>query len=48
MRQRIRIKERLPIWGLRLILGVMLLTLSELVMWQNPTAHSMQLSSPWP
>ncbi len=39
MRQRIRIRERLPIWGLRLILGVMLLTLSELVMWQNPPAR---------
>jgi hypothetical protein len=40
MRRRIRIKERLPVWGLRLILGVMLLTLSELVMWQNPTTHT--------
>jgi hypothetical protein len=39
MRQRIKIQERLPIWGLRLILGVMLLTLSELVMWQNPQSH---------
>jgi hypothetical protein len=39
MRQRIRVRERLPVWGLRLILGVILLTLSELVMWQNPPAH---------
>lgn len=45
MRQRIRIKERLPIWGLRLILGVILLTLSELVMWQNPPAHGL---ADWP
>ncbi len=41
MRQRIRIRERLPVWGLRLTLGVMLLTLSELVMWQNPPARSL-------
>jgi hypothetical protein len=41
MRQRIRLRERLPIWGLRLILGTMLLTLSELVMWQNPPARSL-------
>jgi hypothetical protein len=40
MRQRIRIRERLPVWALRLTLGVMLLTISELVMWQNPTARS--------
>jgi hypothetical protein len=45
MRQRIRIKERLPIWGLRLILGVILMTLSELVMWQNPPAHGL---ADWP
>lgn len=44
MRQRlqsIRIRERLPIWGLRLILAVILLTFSELVMWQNPPARSL-------
>lgn len=41
MRQRIRIRERLPIWGLRLILGVILTTLSELVMWPNPPAHAL-------
>src|SRR5262245_22469231 len=40
MRQRIRIRERLPIWGLRLVLGAILLTLSELVMWQNPPARA--------
>jgi hypothetical protein len=41
MRQRIRVRERLPVWGLRLILGVILLTLSELVMWQNPPARQL-------
>ena len=41
MRQRIRVRERLPVWGLRLVLGVILLTLSELVMWQNPPAHQL-------
>jgi hypothetical protein len=41
MRQRIRIRERLPIWGLRLILGVILMTLSELVMWPNPPARAL-------
>jgi len=40
MRQRIRIRERLPVWGLRLVLGVILLTLAELVMWQNPPART--------
>ena len=40
MRQRIRIRERLPIWGLRLVLGAILLTLSEIVMWQNPPARA--------
>src|SRR5512143_1475373 len=40
MRQRIRIRERLPIWGLRLILGIILMTIAELVMWQNPPAHA--------
>src|SRR4051812_13766558 len=41
LRRKIRVRERLPIWGLRLLLGVMLFTLSELVMWQNPPAHSL-------
>jgi hypothetical protein len=43
MRQRlqsIRIRERLPIWGLRLLLAIILLTFSELVMWQNPPARN--------
>lgn len=40
LRQRIRIRERLPIWGIRIQLGLVLLTLSELVMWQNPIAYS--------
>ncbi|MEP7285173.1 MAG: hypothetical protein ABI947_05340 [Chloroflexota bacterium] len=40
LRQKIRVRERLPFWGLRLILGVILLTLSELVMWQNPPART--------
>jgi hypothetical protein len=40
MRQRIRFRERLPIWGLRLILGVILMTLAELVMWPNPPARA--------
>src|SRR5258708_2620081 len=40
LRRKIRVRERLPIWGLRLVLGFMLFTLSELVMWQNPTAHA--------
>ncbi len=41
MRQPIRFRERLPIWGLRLILGVILMTLAELVMWPNPPAHAL-------
>ncbi len=40
MRQRIRVRERLPIWGLRLVLGVILMTIAELVMWQNPPAYA--------
>ncbi len=40
MRQHIRVRERLPVWGLRLVLGVILLTLAELVMWQNPPARA--------
>ncbi|MCC7446820.1 MAG: hypothetical protein IT324_05350 [Anaerolineae bacterium] len=40
MRQRIRVRERLPVWGLRLVFGVILLTLAELVMWQNPPART--------
>lgn len=32
----IKLRERLPVWRLRLIFGALLLTLSELVMWQNP------------
>src|SRR5207253_2935596 len=39
--RRIDRKQRLPFWGLRLVFGVMLLTLSELVMWQNPPVHSL-------
>src|SRR5437868_2588862 len=38
--QRIKVRERLPVWGLRLLLGAILLTLSELVMWQNPPSRS--------
>lgn len=41
LRQRIRVRERLPVWRLRLLLGAILLTLSELVMWQNPPSHSL-------
>jgi hypothetical protein len=40
MRQRINIRERLPVWRLRLILGGMLMFFSEIVMWQNPLARS--------
>ncbi|MBX3084700.1 MAG: hypothetical protein KF716_23900 [Anaerolineae bacterium] len=36
---RIDVRPRLPIWGLRLLLGAVLLTFSEVVMWQNPVAH---------
>ncbi len=41
LRQRIRVRDRLPVWGLRVLLGAILLTLSELVMWQNPPARSL-------
>jgi len=34
-------RRRLVLWGLRLILGAMLLAISEIVMWQNPPAHSL-------
>jgi hypothetical protein len=30
------LRASLPMWGLRLILGAVLLTISEVVMWQNP------------
>lgn len=33
-------RQRLSTWGLRLVLGAVLLTFSEAVMWQNPVAHS--------
>jgi hypothetical protein len=33
-------RARLPIWGLRLILGGVLFAFSEIVMWQNPPAHT--------
>jgi len=39
--QKIRVRERLPMWGLRLMLGAILMLLSELVMWQNPLQHSL-------
>lgn len=39
MLKSIKIKERLPIWSLRLVLGAVLLVFSELIMWQNPTAR---------
>ncbi len=39
LRQNIRVRDRMPIWGLRLLLGLILLTLAELVMWQNPPAR---------
>src|SRR5438105_1605861 len=39
--RRIRVRERLPVWGLRLILGIILMTLSEIVMWQTPLARSL-------
>lgn len=38
--RQIRVRERLPIWGIRLILGAVLLTFSEIVMWQNPPSYS--------
>ncbi|MBE2195536.1 MAG: hypothetical protein IAE83_15285 [Anaerolinea sp.] len=36
LRSRIKPRERLPIWRLRLIFGMVCLTFSEVVMWQNP------------
>jgi len=41
LHQKIRIRERLPMWGLRLLLGAILMLLSELIMWQNPPQHSL-------
>ena len=41
LRQRIRVRERLPVWALRVLLGAILLTLSELVMWQNPPTRTL-------
>jgi hypothetical protein len=43
--KKIRPRERLPVWGLRIVLGIVLFTLSELVMWQNPPARSL---TDWP
>ena len=40
MLKRIHIRARLTVWRLRLILGVVLLTFSEVVMWQNPLVHT--------
>jgi hypothetical protein len=31
----------LPLWQLRLTLGAVLMVFSEIIMWQNPTAHSL-------
>jgi hypothetical protein len=36
----IHVRERLPIWSLRLILGAILLVMSEVIMWQNPPSHT--------
>jgi hypothetical protein len=36
----IRLRERVPIWRLRLIFGAMAMLLSELVMWQNPPGRA--------
>ncbi len=38
--KQIRLRERLPLWSVRLILGAVLLTFSEIVMWQNPPSYS--------
>ncbi len=40
LRRQINPRARLPIWGLRLIMGAVLLTFSEVVMWQNPPEHT--------
>lgn len=34
-------RQRLPVWRLRLTLGAVLFVFSEIVMWQNPTAHTL-------
>ncbi|HVO41286.1 MAG TPA: hypothetical protein VMT34_01625 [Aggregatilineales bacterium] len=41
LRSRIRVRERLPVWLMRLVFGVILLLLSELVMWQHPDSHTL-------
>ncbi len=37
----IKIRERLPIWALRALLGAVLLVFSELIMWLNPPSRSL-------
>ncbi len=39
LRQNFKPRGRLPIWRLRLVFGLTLLTFSEVVVWQNPTAR---------
>jgi hypothetical protein len=38
--RRIHVRKRMSTWGLRLIFGVVLLVMSEIVMWNNPLTHS--------
>ncbi|MFQ3534860.1 MAG: hypothetical protein SNJ58_03195 [Aggregatilineales bacterium] len=40
LRQNFRPRARLSIWRLRLVFGLTLLTFSEIVVWQNPTARA--------
>ncbi|MBX3064255.1 MAG: hypothetical protein KF726_14860 [Anaerolineae bacterium] len=35
----IDVRSRLPVWGLRLIAGMIMLFMSEIVMWQNPPSR---------
>lgn len=39
LRRKIQIGPRLPVWRMRLLFGAVMLTFSEIVVWQNPPAR---------
>ncbi len=41
LRANFRPRERLSVWSLRLLFGAVLMTFSEIIMWQNPPAHTL-------
>jgi hypothetical protein len=41
LRSRIKFRERRSVWVVRIVFGLMLLTISEMVMWQHPDSHAL-------